>query len=287
MTDDSGRQRPDSALRTAATVPRIYQIYYSEATRRSLDPGFIPLDNSANERPDWREYWPIRNYLRRTDLEADRFYGFLSPKFGSKTNLDAARVHQFLGTRAEATDVVLFSPYFDQSAFFVNQIEQGQVNHPSAAAVLGECALLIAPEFRPGVTLSTSMTTVYCNYFIAKPAFWSRWFECCERIFHVAEEARTELGKSLNAPTSHDGSLAPVKVFVIERVATLLLSLESRWSVRAYDSSALPFSVAPIARMRGELVALDALKIAYLVLGSEAYLKVFHDIRRMMLQATK
>ena len=37
-----------------------YQIYYSEQTRDALDPGFLPLDNLANPRPDWREYWPIR-----------------------------------------------------------------------------------------------------------------------------------------------------------------------------------------------------------------------------------
>jgi hypothetical protein len=37
------------------TVPNIpiYQIFYSEQTRRGLDPGFIPLDNVHNEvRPD-------------------------------------------------------------------------------------------------------------------------------------------------------------------------------------------------------------------------------------------
>lgn len=41
----------------------IHQIFYSDDTRRTLDPGFIPLDNLANERPDWREYWPIRKFL--------------------------------------------------------------------------------------------------------------------------------------------------------------------------------------------------------------------------------
>lgn len=60
----------------------IHQIFYSEETRKSLDAGFIPLDNS-NQRPDWCEYWPIRNFLINAPLDSDGFYGFLSPKFRS------------------------------------------------------------------------------------------------------------------------------------------------------------------------------------------------------------
>ena len=58
----------DTQSPPAVTDARIHQIYYSEQTRAELDPGFLPLDNSANERPDWREYWPIRRFLlgRRT-----------------------------------------------------------------------------------------------------------------------------------------------------------------------------------------------------------------------------
>jgi hypothetical protein len=65
-------------------MDKIYQIYYSEATKAHNDPGFLPMDNLANERPDWREYWPIRNYLLNNNLEEDTRYGFLSPKFEAK-----------------------------------------------------------------------------------------------------------------------------------------------------------------------------------------------------------
>ena len=42
----------------------IYQIFYNESTQKSNDPGFLPLDNLSNERPDWSEYWPIRRFLQ-------------------------------------------------------------------------------------------------------------------------------------------------------------------------------------------------------------------------------
>ena len=41
---------------------RIYQICYSQETLASIPEGFLPLNNVANERSDWRELWPIRNY---------------------------------------------------------------------------------------------------------------------------------------------------------------------------------------------------------------------------------
>ena len=67
----------------------IHQIYYNEKTAAQLDPGFIALDNTSNERPDWFELWPILNFLRNTPLQDGHWYGFLSPGFFSKTALRA------------------------------------------------------------------------------------------------------------------------------------------------------------------------------------------------------
>ncbi len=98
---------------------QIYQIYYSEATRRSNDPGFLPLDNMENPRPDWREYWPMRQFLGTTVLDENSYYGFFSPKFFEKTHLDANTViHAIQSHRGEA-DVFLFSPFFDQGAVYL------------------------------------------------------------------------------------------------------------------------------------------------------------------------
>ena len=74
----------------------IYQILNHYTSRQDLDPGFDVLDNSANERPDWFEYWPIRRFLLNESLNEDAFYGFLSPKFHHKTNLSAALVRDFI-----------------------------------------------------------------------------------------------------------------------------------------------------------------------------------------------
>src|SRR5271155_4687271 len=102
----------------------IHQIYYSP--EQQLDPGFSVLDNTANLRPDWFEYWPMRNFLQHEALDDSAFYGFFSPRFKQKTNLDSAQVKQFIARCAASTEVVLFSPSIHNSAFFLNVFEHGE-----------------------------------------------------------------------------------------------------------------------------------------------------------------
>jgi hypothetical protein len=81
-----------------------FQIFYNAATRAAVDPAFQPLDNSANERPDWYGYWPILSFFEANpDLDDDAFYGFLSPLFGAKTGLTGAQVIAFARQAGDAS----------------------------------------------------------------------------------------------------------------------------------------------------------------------------------------
>ena len=46
----------------------LYHIGYSLETIRSMPNGFKLLDNANNPRPDWFEYWPMRDFLLKTKL---------------------------------------------------------------------------------------------------------------------------------------------------------------------------------------------------------------------------
>lgn len=258
--------------------PHILQIFYSEETRALLDPGFEPLDNSKNERPDWREYWPIRNFLRENPLIAGDYYGFFSPAFGRKTGLTSAAVLEFAQSHAGTADVLLFSPFYDQIAFFLNQWEQGALTH-RGATVFERSLELVAPDFKIYRTVSSSRDSVFCNYFLAKAEFWREWFERCERIFECAERGGSELAEALNQSVYYGPQAAPSKVFVIERVAAALLATQTHWKVKAYNSMLLPLSGATISALQLELCALDALKIAYQTDPREQYLETFFQLR--------
>lgn len=92
----------------------IYQIYYNEQTRAQLDPGFIPLDNTDNLYPEWYEFWVIKNFLEQNDLADESFYGFLSPKFGTKTGLAAEQLKALMAPHQADTDVFLVATAWSQ-----------------------------------------------------------------------------------------------------------------------------------------------------------------------------
>ena len=267
------------------TRTRIQQIFYSAASRAALDPGFEPLDNLANERPDWREYWPIRRYLLDNALEEGCLYGFFSPRFGEKTGLDAAAVHAFVEEHRAQADVIAFSPYFDQSAVFLNPIEQALAHHPGARATFEQSLELVAPGFDAGSALLSSANTVFCNFFVAGAPFWRRWLERCEILFEVAERGDSPLAAALRADVVHGGGPTPAKTFVIERVVSVILATEPRWRVAVYNPLRLPMSQAPVARLRTELLVLDALKLAHGALGFDEYRLAYLRLRQQMLGA--
>lgn len=262
----------------------LFQIYYSTATQRMLEAPYTPLDNSGNERPDWREYWPIRRYFTDHPPLEDAYYGFLSPAFRAKTRLDPGTVLDFIATHADGADVLLFSPFFDQIAFFLNCWEQGALAHPGAGALFEDSLGLVAPEFRLYETVGCSRNTVFCNYFVARGSFWHEWRERCERVFTCAERGETPLGRALAASLDYKAQTAPAKVFILERVASALLATQAHWRVRAYNPMLLPFSSSPISSLGPALASLDALKIAYLADGREQYLDAFFRLRAQLAQ---
>lgn len=266
----------------------VHQIFYSPETRAMLDPGFMPLDNTGL-RPDWYEYGPIRRFLTSETLAPDTRYGFLSPKFGQKTGLTSSQVAAFLDGTPDDVDVVTFSPYFSNAAFFKNVFEQAEFWHPGIMRTIGEAVALAVPGMNENTLthglLMSSAQTVFCNYFVAKPRFWQRWLALCEVIFACAESARGDIARRLNEPTQYVPP-TPAKIFVIERMASLLLSLEPRnWKIRNYNSIGLRADNGLLnGRFRDEMVALDALKQAALSTGFKEYFARFVEMRGALIE---
>lgn len=263
----------------------IYQIFYSEATKAQNDPGFFPMDNIANERPDWREYWPIRNYLLNTNLEEDTRYGFLSPKFESKTTLNANKVTEFIAN--DDSDVILFSPYFEQSAFNFNVFEQLEAAHGGSLIVVQECLRILRPDINIYSLIMDSRNTVYCNYFIANKKFWKIWLTYCEMIFNIAESNDSELAKRLNSDVVHDGGTAAMKVFIIERIASFILATSNDIKIKFYNPMELPLGDQAWKNFRNELCILDSLKISFLTNPLVQYAQEFEKIRFEVLAKLK
>ena len=255
----------------------LYQIAYSDTSARSIQPGYLVLNNKDNARPDWREYWPIRNFLTRNELVEERLYGFFSPKFESKTGLTHQAVVDFVTAAGPDIDVVTFSPQADMGAFFLSVFEQNEVFDPgfmdASEAFFRHAG--IKTELRS--MIMDSRQTVFSNFFVAKPAFWRAWLRLNEIMFDACEGADTPLGRMLNAETTYDK--VPRKVFLMERIASFLLASDTRWKVRAYSTFQCAWSGTGMNQYRFEAVCSDALKLAMREQGHADYMEAFVQMR--------
>src|ERR1700721_548238 len=243
---------------------QIYQILNHYTTREELEPGFEVLDNSGNERPDWFEYWPIRRFLLNEALDENAFYGFLSPKFKLKTNLSSADVREFIAASDPATAVVLFSPSTHNSALFVNVFEHSKSEHPGLLRVANDFFARIGHPRRLENLVSDSRNTVHSNYFIAKPRFWRALLAINEKMYAIAETPGDALGEALRAPTTYRGGTGvQMKIFVMERIATWLLTSGRGFTAGGRD----PFVAHSRIYKLPVAVVCDPLKIPYATQG--------------------
>jgi hypothetical protein len=261
----------------------LHQIAYSDASLQAVEPGYAVLDNCSNLRPDWYEYWPIRQHLLQAlsqgPWDESAYHGFFSPKFGAKTGMSHADVTGFVRQHAADADVLLFSPQPDMGAFYLNVFEQGETFDAGLmAAFEAFLAAIGQPRSLAGLVMD-SRQTVFSNYFVASGAFWRAWFKLTEQFFAICEGPDSALRQALTVSTSYPGQ-AQRKVFLLERIASLMLATQPRWRTRAADPFAFAWSMTRMRDYPTEAVISDALKMAYREQGYGEYLRAFSAIRQ-------
>ncbi len=267
-----------SALPPASV--HLHQIAYSPASLAAVEPGFAVLDNLANERPDWYEYAPVRQYLQTQPMDEGAFYGFFSTKFGAKTGHTRATVDALVARHGPGSDVLLFSAHPNQVAFFLNVFEQGEFFHPGLMAVTRDWLQAAGLAVDPAVLLMDVRQTVFCNFFIARPAFWRQWLTLGEHLYATCEGPATPLQQRLTAATSYRGA-AQMKIFLMERIASLLLAVQPHWRSTACDPYANGlWPHESLRRDPTDAIASDALKHAMRSAGWPEYGAAFGHVRQ-------
>ncbi len=233
----------------------------------------------ANERPDWCEYWPIRKFFGETPLDPNRFYGFLSPRFGEKTGLTSKQVSELVKSAPENLHVLNLSPFSDHASLFWNVFEQAEAHHHGFMSASDQFAGAIGLNVMPSAIVNTSRDTIFCNYFLAKPAFWSQWLQIANTVFDIIESNQSSFAKVLSGETNYKNSFAPMKVFLIERIASYLLATDRQWRVASLPPFTLPNITRGLDHLHGAFVTLDALKISYRETNCEIYRSNFFSVR--------
>lgn len=263
----------------------LFHIAYSDETVNNRPAGFELMDNRRNERPDWYEYWPIRSFLQNSVLDEQAYYGFFSPKFKAKTNLGAAQVRAFVESNWKADiDAFLFSPQPDVGVFFENVFVGGELFNPG---FLNICQSVLTESGWLGDlsnVVMDSRTTVFSNYLVARPAYWRKWLQICECVFLLSENPllRPPLHQQLNMTTGYGDGVAQRKIFVIEGIASLILT------VGGHPSCAISPFVVPwfsiFSRYRAEAIAADALKMAFIETRQIEYLVQFRALKERVMR---
>lgn len=265
----------------------VFQIFYSRETRKQLDAGFIPLDNRKNERPDWFEFWVIRNYLLQNKLEEDRWYGFLSPNFLKKTGVRSTDVHDLLNKVDDLCDVVLVSYGWDQISYFLNCFEQGEYWHPGLIDASEKFFQASGIDFDIRQYVGSTQNTVFSNFLFGKRNYWEKWLSLANSLFGYLESGNISSSKQTSALTAYGSgeNRAPMKAFIQERLASVLLATEKFRVLAADISGNLPVFdrlFLDSSRTRHLLYTCDIMKQQYCSSGDGRYLEMYWKIRQLV-----
>lgn len=266
----------------------VYQIYYDEATKASMDKGFIPLDNMSNLRPDWYEFWVILQFLQKHQLEKDQWYGFLSPKFKYKTGYTSDNVYEYLtAVDAENYDVAIISSGWDRAAYYVNPFEQGEVIHPGISKLTQSFLNEIGVPLDIKNLVSDSNSTVFSNFIIAKPDYWLQWKNIAEKFFEFVEKSEHQDAQKMNQDTHYPSPkmLAPMKTFIQERFPSIILELSELKIASLNISESFPIFEELFyldLYTKGQLQTCDALKQQYRLTKEKKFLDAYYVVRSLI-----
>lgn len=264
----------------------IYQIFYNDATKAKLDPGFTPLDNTKNLRPDWYEYLPIKECFLRQNLDEDDYFGVFSPKFFDKTGMSSNAVR--LALKKTNADVVSFSPWYAHLCLNRNLFIQSESNHPGSMRLFREIFPKIGIDIDFQNCVMSSRQAILCNYFVAKPRVWRKWLNMAEYLFLLGDDMNNKIGRKLRQITTYNNIAgAPMKVFILERLISALLHSEDLHADFMSDINkiSIGYGLKRDNNTLEILKILDDLKDAYIMTGLVSHLKDYEDLKYELIKS--
>lgn len=150
---------------TPPTV-KIRQIYFEDYQKDSLNLGFVPYKN--NDCDKFMENSVLKKMWRDKDFYCCNYYGVLSWRFNSKTQLDYDKVINKIYSDDGTTDVFSFyGEERNQNIFIKDAVYHGE-NLPKICNLIFEKL-----GYKDVLSLKTPL--IYCNYWIAKASVFDKY----------------------------------------------------------------------------------------------------------------
>lgn len=201
---------------------KIYQIFYRENQKDSLDPAFIPHNNKGQEYPFNFEYAVFFDLYKNVNWASTNLLGTVSWKFHQKTGLNGNAISNHI-TKNPGMDVYFINP-FPELCIYQSVWRHGDEFHPNliklTTTLLKECGYtedILARETPPNLT-------AYCNYWIANKTFWDAYIDFLTPLWNYILQNDNSITKSIQQ--SADPFIkAPYLPFIFERLFSTFLSI--------------------------------------------------------------
>lgn len=266
-----------------STNTKIFQIYYKPELIAHCDPDFVPLDNTANPRPELRE-WDVWNRNHEDILAQDLdYWGYVSWKFKEKTNLTGRQALDWI-TANPGHDVYLFNPCIINEACFANSWEQGDIHHPNISTIGNKFLTKLGyNDIDVKSMILDRNSTVFANFVIGNKKFWTEFMAFSRKLFTEADKDsifKDEVFGAGRSNYAHDRTL-PNFTFLIERLIPTFLELEGFGSLGyKYTPDTLSIKYQPYI---DEIMSLSDLKVAINKYNSDELYDIWNYYRHKFL----
>lgn len=223
---------------------KIFQNCFEEDQIKNIDPLLTPFDNTANERPDLREFQVFDKIYRGNytkDLDA---WGVFGPRWHEKLKYPMAEVHDEIQNNP-GHDVYIFNFARITCAYFYSVWEQGELGHKGIIEISRHALKNIFGHDRMFKVPTYQNTMCFSNFFVASKDFWYEYmnflYEVKNELDNLPEELDIIYKSSANYERDMSLNLFP---FIIERMFSTYLIMNPKWKVHFkpydYDVYSLP-----------------------------------------------
>jgi len=178
----------------------------------------------------------------------------------------------------EQCDVVLLHAAWSEIAFYRNVFEHGDVYSPGLSELSQQFFDQVGIQVDVKDIVTNSSNSVFSNYVVAKPAYWKKWLEIADKFFDCVEGPS---GQKFRVDTLHFNRPAPMKAFIQERFASVVLT-QNAFRVLVPDLSAIapiPWPTQNAEETRAILRMCDFMKGRFYSTGDPDYLNMFYKLR--------
>ena len=263
---------------------KLFQICFTEDQLKEVDPLFTPFDNTANERPELREFHSFMKVWDKNVIEDLDAWGFFGPRWKEKLRYGSPDIAYEIENNP-GYDVYTFNHARIVDALFFNVWEQGEKWHPGIRQVVKKVLELMGHDSGILDDLMFDQTTCYCSYFVATKEFWKDYLEFLAKVKDCLENLSEEEKKIYESSANYarDKNLNLFH-FIIERMFSTYLIL-NRDKIKVH---AKPYDYNVYSGQLGEFVqvisALNNLKKLTLKHYSEEIFYQWNAIRMFLLK---